>query len=416
MAATWISIRVDLLCGAPCGELWPPPGRLRAVGPRHTFRDLAEAIDVAFGRWDRSHLWEFTLADGRRIGEPDPDDEPAEGEPELDDAGRLGVARTLEAGAEFRYLFDLGDHWVHRCAVVEERLDPSAVLGMVPDRPLPYAGWGALPDQYGLRWADDDGETPPPPQPADPDPMLARTWPRTPAGPVPLHGRDLRALRAATARRDRTAVRQLLEGRDPGPLLQHAGDALLAVGAAALADTARELQRLLRARDDEGDAELADALAAALGGPAPLLRPAVVDLDEVADLMSGDPAHDGGGWVDVQTGDTWPAENLESLDEDDRPDFDREPDRWLYVDCEGSRETWQDRYDFADGLRPGPLRERLLAALEGRGAFRRFASVLDGEPEILTEWRAFGAERGRGRARALLARNGYRPVAASGAA
>jgi hypothetical protein len=125
--------------------------------------------------------------------------------------------------------------------------------------------------------------------------------------------------------------------------------------------------------------------------------------------MSGDPANDSGGWVDLQTGDTWPAESLDSLDEDDRPDFDHEPDRWLFVSCEGSRATWQDRYDFADGLRPGPLRERLLAALEGRGAFRRFSSVLADEPEFLAEWQAFGAERERGRVRALLAANGYAP-------
>jgi hypothetical protein len=209
-------------------------------------------------------------------------------------------------------------------------------------------------------------------------------------------------------------VRDLLDGRDPGPLLQHAGDALLAVGAEALPEISRDVQRRLRERGDDGDAELADALGAALGGTAPLLRPAVVDLEAVADLMSGDPANDRGGWVDLETGDTWPAENLDALDEDDRPDFDREPDRWLFVDCEGPRKTWQDRYDFAAALRPGPLRERLLAALEGRGAFRRFASVLDREPELLTEWRAFGAERERGRARALLAANGYSPVVPDG--
>lgn len=32
------------------------------------------------------------------------------------------------------------------------------VLGVLPDQPMPYWGWGAIPDQYGRRWADDDGE------------------------------------------------------------------------------------------------------------------------------------------------------------------------------------------------------------------------------------------------------------------
>jgi hypothetical protein len=49
----------------------PPPGRIFIVGPSHTFEQLAEAINSAFARWDRSHLHEFELADGRLIGYPD---------------------------------------------------------------------------------------------------------------------------------------------------------------------------------------------------------------------------------------------------------------------------------------------------------------------------------------------------------
>jgi hypothetical protein len=40
------------------------------VGPGHTFAQLADAINHAFARWDPSHLHEFQLADGRRIGFP----------------------------------------------------------------------------------------------------------------------------------------------------------------------------------------------------------------------------------------------------------------------------------------------------------------------------------------------------------
>ena len=72
MARTWLSIRVDLIAGQ--GEhLWPRPGRIFAAARSHTFSDLAEAIDDAFARWDRSHLQEFTLADGTRLCDPDPD-------------------------------------------------------------------------------------------------------------------------------------------------------------------------------------------------------------------------------------------------------------------------------------------------------------------------------------------------------
>jgi hypothetical protein len=36
------------------------------ASPRHTLAELAEAIDIAFARWDHSHLHEFKLGDGKR--------------------------------------------------------------------------------------------------------------------------------------------------------------------------------------------------------------------------------------------------------------------------------------------------------------------------------------------------------------
>ncbi len=54
----------------------------------------------------------------------------------------------------------MGDDWTHLCTVAEQRIDPLQALGIVPDEPLPYWGWGEIPDQYGRRSEDDDGETP----------------------------------------------------------------------------------------------------------------------------------------------------------------------------------------------------------------------------------------------------------------
>ncbi|MDP9989550.1 hypothetical protein J2S98_004741, partial [Arthrobacter oryzae] len=59
MARTWLSVTVELL-GGRGEELWPWPGRIFVVGPSHTFMDLANAINDAFARWDRSHLSVFT--------------------------------------------------------------------------------------------------------------------------------------------------------------------------------------------------------------------------------------------------------------------------------------------------------------------------------------------------------------------
>jgi hypothetical protein len=62
-------------------------------------------------------------------------------------------------------VFDLGDNWLHLCTAGTNRIDPVEVLGIQPGKPLPYLGWGNIPDQYRRRWDSDDGETP---QPVDP--------------------------------------------------------------------------------------------------------------------------------------------------------------------------------------------------------------------------------------------------------
>jgi Plasmid pRiA4b ORF-3-like protein len=125
VARTWPSIRVDLIEGH--GEqYWPRPGRIFAAARSHTFKQLADAIDDAFARWDRSHLQEFTLAGGRRLCDPDPDWE-IEGEV-TQDYRRVKLSR-LHPGEQFAYVFDPGDDWAHLCTVGARRIDPAEVLG-----------------------------------------------------------------------------------------------------------------------------------------------------------------------------------------------------------------------------------------------------------------------------------------------
>jgi hypothetical protein len=71
----------------------------------------------------------------------------------------------LELGEQFVYTFDLGDDWTHLCTVAPSRIDPLDELGIAPDSPLPYWGWGHILDQYGRRFDGDDGETSLPPDP-----------------------------------------------------------------------------------------------------------------------------------------------------------------------------------------------------------------------------------------------------------
>ena len=133
----------------------PAPGRVFLVGPLHSFEQFAEAIDVAFARWDLSHLHTFELSDGRQIGYPD--DSFGSGFEWLDHA-KLKVAKEVKAGEKFEYVFDLGDNWQHRCAVEAQKADPIEEYGIVPEQPVVIWGWGSIPDQYGRRSFAEDGE------------------------------------------------------------------------------------------------------------------------------------------------------------------------------------------------------------------------------------------------------------------
>jgi hypothetical protein len=177
MSRSWLSIRVDLIGGGG-QDLWPRPGRILAAARSHTFAQLATAIDDAFARWDRAHLYQFDLADGARIGRPDWDDE-AEN---LLDGRRITLAR-LKNDEQFVYEFDFGDCWTHLCTVGPTRIDPIEQLGILPDQPLPCWGWGDIPDQYGRLWDGDDGEELSRP---GPDPELIDLPPLRPGwGPHP---------------------------------------------------------------------------------------------------------------------------------------------------------------------------------------------------------------------------------------
>jgi hypothetical protein len=135
-ALGWYVIRVELVSG-PRGELDPPPGRDVLVSSRHSFAQLADAINGAFARWDLSHVYLFRLPDGTEIG-PDFD------EPEVKEATRTKLG-TREKGEAFEYEFDLGDSWMHRCTALETGVDPQERYGGGSSRAGAYLGMGAHP-------------------------------------------------------------------------------------------------------------------------------------------------------------------------------------------------------------------------------------------------------------------------------
>ena len=132
---------------------------LFAVSKQHTFEQFAVAIDDAFARWDRAHLHEFHLfgpgdtfeTRPARVADPDPDW--GDGPPVM--PIRKTKLSTLKLGQQFLYVFDLGDDWTHLCTVSDKMIDPAQAVGLdaaAMPGPLPYWGWGSIPDQYGRRW------------------------------------------------------------------------------------------------------------------------------------------------------------------------------------------------------------------------------------------------------------------------
>ncbi|MET7391814.1 hypothetical protein ACFYPT_41835 [Streptomyces sp. NPDC005529] len=55
---------------------------------------------------------------------------------------RRAKRSRLRPGEQFAYVFDMGDDWAHLCTVGGQRIDPLEELGVVPDSPVPYWGWG----------------------------------------------------------------------------------------------------------------------------------------------------------------------------------------------------------------------------------------------------------------------------------
>ena len=221
------------------------------------------------------------------------------------------------------------------------------------------------------------------------------------------------ALRAAVYRGDGRAVVDLFRGVGADDdSLQLAGDGLIAAvmqGVDGAAELARKLVVGLRHRGWDGDDELADQLEAQLGsGPTAMLRALPVDLEELAGILEGDPQHRGphryhDRWV-------WSQAALEYVLETGEEDEDTsdDPERWLAVHGEGSREGYRDMELFIASVEDPGRAERLAIAIKGRGAFRRFKDELACRPGELERWHALSEERQRGRARSWLAASGYR--------
>ena len=84
--------------------------------------------------------------------------------------------------------------------------------------------------------------------------------------------------------------------------------------------------------------------------------------------------------------------------------------RFLRLPEADARAGYTDMETFIATVASARLRERLGAAIRGRGAFRRFKDVLAGHPAERERWLAFKDGRVRERVRDWLASEGITPV------
>ena len=310
------------------------------------------------------------------------------------------VGSTVRTGDTFGYLFDFGDQWMHEC-VVEGREDPP---NPQQGRPVITWGWGSLPDQYGRRWADDDGSSEPPPRDG------AGVTAHDQRQPEPI---DLRALRIAMHAADPVQLVDVITGVDLDDVLQQVGSGLLRTQLGTsprdrhvLAPYLLSLVNRLEEREWIGDHELAELMLAVLQrGAVPGAVP--VDLDELISDKSVED-EEPGVYVNTKTGETAPTFATDSAIVGEDAVVDVESDDWILLDEDDSRDRWQDLAAFAASQQP-EFRALLEQTIQGTGAFSRFRQAVH-RAEMNGRWTAFSDDRRIGRARAALARHGVQAI------
>lgn len=125
------------------------------------------------------------------------------------------------------------------------------------------------------------------------------------------------------------------------------------------------------------------------------------DLEDLADILQDQGASDDGMdyYVHRKTGEV--LLDSDGIDLDVAP---AEDDDYVYVDAIPSYEWYQDMADFTAALSDRRVAADLERALDGKGAFRRFASVTMGRHGHLeTPWQQFRRIRAHRRAAQWLA-------------
>ena len=217
-----------------------------------------------------------------------------------------------------------------------------------------------------------------------------------------------RELLVAVAAADRARAGAAVAAAVAEGLLQAAVPAAMTVLRAGEPAPVPGVDALLAALSDRswpGDQVAVESLTSVLSGPSTGRTGLVVDLDALGDVLSGER----GGYLELATGEVWPASVVEDGDVEDLDPDELESDRWLDVPGDG-RDAWRDMASFADQVPDARARDDLQVAVDGKGAFRRFQAALDRHEANWVDWRVWSSERRMGRAREWLADEGYDPI------
>jgi hypothetical protein len=129
-----------------------------------------------------------------------------------------------------------------------------------------------------------------------------------------------------------------------------------------------------------------------------------LDLEEIANALADQTDYEHRWLINPQTGEIafWTTDT--GIDGQTPVDLDE-----LDLVCIDPLPSWvwyQDMADFADAITDEQAGHRLLRAIQGKGAFRRFKDELhDAYPDLLTPWYAFRNARAQRRAVQWLADN-----------
>ena len=223
---------------------------------------------------------------------------------------------------------------------------------------------------------------------------------------------DVRELRGAVYRRDAAAVVELVAPRSVIEVAHLAAPGLLHAAEAGHDPARLVMVRLMDELGERGwlgDDELVDEFERVVMGVPSDLRPAPVDLEELATHLDASPEFDEGWMLELATGRFWPRDPMAMMGEEEPDDFD-DPEAFTAVLGFGSSVGYGDMRDFIATVTDERLAERLAVAIDGKGAFRRFKDTLYDDDEWREAWMRFSSERWLARARWWLADAGLCPA------